>query len=75
LPHRSDWSRKLSLETGKIGLSDFVDSDGSQRRRRYSMRELLFRSNDVWVKDRQEPQQLKRLKWPILDLIYEKKKK
>jgi hypothetical protein len=31
--------------------------------------------SDVWMEDRQEPQQPKGLKQQILDLIYEKKEK
>jgi hypothetical protein len=38
------------------------------------MRELLLRPSDVWMEDRQEPQQPKGLKWWILYLIYERKK-
>jgi hypothetical protein len=39
------------------------------------MRELLLRPSDIWMEDRQEPQQLKGLKRRIIDLIYEKKEK
>jgi hypothetical protein len=81
LPHESDKSRKLMLETEKldclvwqIGWCSFVDSDGSQGRRRHSTRELLLQPSDIWTEDRQEPQQSKGLKWQIIDLIYKKKK-
>jgi hypothetical protein len=39
------------------------------------MREVLLRPSDVWMENRQEPQQPKGLKGWIIDLIYEKKKK
>jgi hypothetical protein len=39
------------------------------------MRELLLRSSDVWMKDRKEARQPKGLRWQILDLLYEKKKR
>jgi hypothetical protein len=74
-PHESDRSRKLLFETGKTGLSGFVDFNGSQGCRRHSTRELLLRPSNVWTEDRQEPWQPKGLKQQILDLIYEKKKK
>jgi hypothetical protein len=74
LPHELDRNRKLLAETVETGLSGFVDSDGSQGRRRYLTRKLL-RSSDVWTEDRQEPRQPKGLKRRILDLTYEKKKK
>jgi hypothetical protein len=38
------------------------------------MRELLLWPIDDWMEDMQEPQQPKRLKQWILDLIYGKKK-
>jgi hypothetical protein len=37
------------------------------------MKELLLRPSDVWMKDRQKPQQPKGLKQWILDLIDKKK--
>jgi hypothetical protein len=55
LPQESDRSRKLLLKTGKIGLSGFVNSDGSQGYRRHLTRELLLRPSDIWIEDRQEP--------------------
>jgi hypothetical protein len=39
------------------------------------MRELLLWPSDIWTEDREEPQQPKGLKWWIIDLIYEKKKR
>jgi hypothetical protein len=67
--------RKPDYPICQIGWSDFVDSDDSQGRRWHSMMELFLRPSDVWMKDRQEPQQSKGLKWRILDLIDEKKEK
>jgi hypothetical protein len=65
--------RKPDCPVWQIGWSGFIDSDGSQGRRRHSTRELLLWSSDVWKEDRQEPRQPKGLKRQILDLIYEKK--
>jgi hypothetical protein len=36
--------------------------------------ELLLQPSDIWMKDRQEPRQLKELGWRLRDLINEKKK-
>jgi hypothetical protein len=75
LSHESDMSQKILLETRKTGLFRFIDSDDRQGRRRHSTRELLLQPSDVWMEDRQGPQQPKGLKQWIIDLIYEKKEK
>jgi hypothetical protein len=66
---------KMDPSVWQIGQSDFIDSDGSQGRRRHSTREPLLRPSDVWLMKKLEPRQLKGLKRRILDLIDEKKGK
>jgi hypothetical protein len=78
--HKLNKNRKLLLDAVKdcsvwqTGWSAFIDSDGSQGRRRCLTRVLLLQLSNIWTKDSQEPRQTKGLKWRILDLIYEKKK-
>jgi hypothetical protein len=73
----SHTNQKLKAPVGnreQTGLSDFVDSDDSQERRRHLMIELLLWPSNVRTKNRKKPWQPNELRRGILDLIDEKKK-
>jgi hypothetical protein len=79
--HELDRSRKPLLETGETGLSDFRNQtirfcwDRRQSGAPPSFDEVpLLWASDVWTKKIREPQQAKRLKWWLIDLIDEKEK-
>jgi hypothetical protein len=65
---------KLDALIFQTGLFGFVDSDGSQGRRRHSTIKLVLLPSDVWTKDRQESLQLWRLWRRLRDVIEEKRK-
>jgi hypothetical protein len=82
LPHESNRNRKLLFKTGKIGLSDFRNRtlrfcrDRQQSGTPPDFDEvLLLRLSDVWTVEGQEPRQPRRLKWWLIHLIDENKKK
>jgi hypothetical protein len=81
LPHETNRDWKPLPETIETGLSGFRNRmvqfcrDRRQSGALPSFDEvLLLQPSNIWIVERQEPQQLWRLWWWLIDLIEEKRK-